>query len=118
MNGLDLFSPSSIFSLINSCKARYTIQLIEITLSIDSNTGAFSIIVFTPTEESAAKNPVPITTPKRCGYVSLIPNLAPEIVKRIMLGPGVNKPTNTKINNGKKSEIKSPQNFIFLNSKI
>ena len=118
MNGLDLFSPSSIFSLINSCKARYTIQLIEITLSIDSNTGAFSIIVFTPTEESAAKNPVPITTPKRCGYVSLIPNLAPEIVKRIMLGPGVNKPTNIKTNNGKKSEIKSPQNFIFPNTQI
>ena len=118
MNGLDLFSPSSRFSLVNNCRARYTIQLTEITLSIDSNNGAFSIIVFTPSEENAANNPVPITTPKRCGYVSLIPNLAPEIVKRIMLGPGVNKPTNTKINNGKKSEIKSPQNFIFLNTQI
>ena len=100
MNGLDLFSPSSRFSLVNNCRARYTIQLTEITLSIDSNNGAFSIIVFTPSEENASNNPVPITTPKRCGYVSLIPNLAPEIVKRIMLGPGVNKPTNTKINNG------------------
>lgn len=117
MNGLDLFSPSSIFSLINNCRARYTIQLTEITLSIDSNNGAFSMIVFTPSEESAAKSPVPITTPKRCGYVSLIPNLAPEIVKRIMLGPGVNKPTNTKTNNGKKSEIKSPQNLFFQTSK-
>jgi hypothetical protein len=71
---------------------------------------------FTPSEESAAKNPVPTTTPKRCGHVFLIPNLAPEIVKRIMFGPGVNKPTNTKINSGKKSEIKSPQNFIFQNT--
>jgi len=35
-----------------------------------------------------------------------------------MLGPGVNKPTITKINNGKKSEIKSPQNLIFLNTQI
>ena len=118
LNGLDLFSPSSIFSLINNCKARYTIQLTEITLSIDSNNGAFIIIVFIPSEENAARKPVPITTPKRCGYVSLIPNLAPEIVKRIILGPGVNKPTNTKTNNGKKSEIKSPQNFIFLNTQI
>jgi hypothetical protein len=116
LNGLDLFSPSSIFSLINNCKARYRIQLIEITLSIDANNGAFSIIVVTPNEEIAAKNPVPITTPNRCGYVSLIPNLAPEIVKRIMFGPGVNKPTNTKINSGKKSEIKSPLNFIFQNT--
>ena len=113
MNGLDLFSPSSRFSLVNNCRDRYTIQLTEITLSIDSNTGAFSIIVFTPSEENAARKPVPITTPKRCGYVSLIPNLAPEIVKRIMLGPGANKPTNTKTNNGKKTEIKSPQNIIF-----
>ena len=118
LNGPDLFSPSSIFSLINNCRARYTIQLTEITLSIDSSNGAFSIIVFTPSEENAANNPVPITTPKRCGYVSLIPNLAPEIVKRIMLGPGVNKPTNTKTNNGKKSEIKLPQNFIFPNTQI
>ena len=118
LNGLDLFSPPSIFSLINNCRARYTIQLTEITLSIDSNNGAFSIIVFIPSEENAAKKPVPITTPKRCGYVSLIPNLAPEIVKRIVLGPGVNKPTNTKINNGRKSEMKSPQKCIFLNTEI
>ena len=66
-------------------------------------------MLFTPSDESAAKNPVPITTPNRWGYVSLIPNFTPETVNRIMFGPGVNKPTNTKINSVKKSEIMSPQ---------
>ena len=81
----------------------------EITLSIDLNIGACKIIAFTPTDEIAANNPVPITTPKRWGYVPLIPNFTPEIVKRIMFGPGMNKPTNTKIKSGKTSEILSPQ---------
>ena len=63
----------------------------------------------TPTDESAARNPVPITTPNKWGYVSFTPNFAPEIVKRIMFGPGVNKPTNTKMNSGKNSEIMTPQ---------
>tara|TARA_B100001057_G_scaffold488282_1_gene572369 strand:- start:1321 stop:1596 length:276 start_codon:yes stop_codon:yes gene_type:complete len=81
-------------------------------LKIDFNIGAFRIIVLTPSDDSAARNPVPITTPKRWGYVSLIPNFTPEIVKRIMFGPGVNKPTNTKIKSGKKSEIMTPQKKI------
>ena len=68
-------------------------------------------MVFTPSDEIAANNPVPITTPNRWGYVLLIPNFTPEIVKRIMFGPGVNKPTKTKINSVKKSEITSPQKF-------
>ena len=74
-------------------------------------------MVFTPSDEIAANNPVPITTPNRWGYVLLIPNFTPEIVKRIMFGPGVNKPTKTKIKSGKKSEIFSPQknpNFKIL----
>ena len=66
-------------------------------------------MVFTPSEESAAKNPVPITTPNRWGIVSFTPNFTPEIVNKIMFGPGVNKPTKTKIKSGKKSEIISPQ---------
>ena len=33
----------------------------------------------------------------------------PEIVNRIIFGPGVNKPTKTKTKSGKKSEIMSPQ---------
>ena len=66
-------------------------------------------MVFTPSEESAAKNPVPITTPKRWGIVSFTPNFTPEIVNKIMFGPGVNKPTKAKIKSGKKSEIMSPQ---------
>ena len=66
-------------------------------------------MVFTPSDEIAANNPVPITIPNRWGYVPLIPNFTPEIVKRIMFGPGVNKPTKTKIKSGKKSEILSPQ---------
>ena len=66
-------------------------------------------MVFTPSEESAAKNPVPITTPNRWGIVSFTPNFTPEIVNKIMFGPGVNKPTKTKIKSGKKSEIMSPQ---------
>jgi hypothetical protein len=41
--------------------------------------------------------------------VSLTPNFTVEIVKRIMFGPGVNKPIKTKIKIGKKSEIMSPQ---------
>ena len=67
------------------------------------------IMVFTPSDEIAAKNPVPITTPSRWGYVSLIPNFTPEIVSRIIFGPGVNNPTKTKTKSGKKSEIMSPQ---------
>ena len=66
-------------------------------------------MLFTPSDESAAKNPVPITTPNKWGYVSLTPNFTLEIVNRIMFGPGVNKPTNTKINGVKKSEIILPQ---------
>ena len=66
-------------------------------------------MVFTTSDERAAKNPVPITTPNRWGYVSLTPNFTPEIVNRIMFGPGVNKPIKTKIKSGKKSEIMSPQ---------
>ena len=53
-----------------------------------------------------------MTTPNRWGYVLLIPNFTPEIVKRIMFGPGVNKPTKTKIKSGKKSGILSPQKKI------
>ena len=78
-------------------------------MSIGSNNGKFRIIVFTPSDERAAKDPVPITTPNRWGYVSLTPNFTPEIVNRIMFGPGVNKPTKTKIKSGNKSEIMSPQ---------
>ena len=66
-------------------------------------------MVFTPSDAIAANNPVPIATPNRWGYVPLIPNFTTEIVKRIMFGPGVNKPTKTKINSAKKSEIMSPQ---------
>ena len=66
-------------------------------------------MVFTPSDENAAKKPVPITTPNKWGYVSLTPNFTLEIVKRIMFGPGVNKPIKTKIKIGKKSEIMSPQ---------
>ena len=66
-------------------------------------------MLFTPSDESAAKSPVPITTPNRWGYVSLTPNFMPEIVNRIIFGPGVNKPTKTKTKSGKKSEIISPQ---------
>lgn len=66
-------------------------------------------MVFTPSDENAAKKPVPITTPNKWGYVSLTPNFTVEIVKRIMFGPGVNKPIKTKIKIGKKSEIMSPQ---------
>ena len=66
-------------------------------------------MVFTPSDESTAKSPVPITTPNRWGYVSLTPNFTPEIVNRIIFGPGVNKPTKTKTKSGKKSEIMSPQ---------
>ena len=73
-------------------------------------------MVFTPSDEIAANNPVPITIPNRWGYVLLIPNFTPEIVKRIMFGPGVNKPTKTKIKSGKKSEIMLPQ--INLNFQI
>ena len=69
-------------------------------------------MVLTPSDESAAKTPVPITTPNRWGYVSLTPNFMPEIVSRIIFGPGVNKPTKTKTKNGKKSEIMSPQKKI------
>ena len=65
-------------------------------------------MVLTPSDESAAKSPVPITTPNRWGYVSLTPNFMPEIVNRIIFGPGVNKPTKTKTKSGKKSEIMSP----------
>ena len=73
-------------------------------------------MLLTPSDESAAKNPVPITTPNKWGYVSLTPNFTLEIVNRIMFGPGVNKPTNTKINSVTKSEIMSPQkNFKFPN---
>ena len=68
-------------------------------------------MVFTPSEESAAKKPVPITTPNRWGIVSFTPNFTPEIVNKIMFGPGVNKPTKTKIKSGKKSEIMSPQKY-------
>ena len=50
-------------------------------------------MVFTPSDELAAKNPVPITTPSRWGYVSLTPNFTPEIVNRIIFGPGVKRPT-------------------------
>ena len=74
------------------------------------------IMVFTPSDEIAAKHPVPITTPSRWGYVSLTPNLTPETVSKIIFGPGVNKPTKTKTKSGKKSEILSPQknlNFQF-----
>ena len=78
-------------------------------MRIDFNIGACKIKVFTPSDEIAANNPVPITTPNRWGHVPLIPNFTPEIVKRIMFGPGVNKPTKTKIKSGKKSEILSPQ---------
>ena len=59
--------------------------------------------MFTPSDEIAAKNPVPITTPSRWGYVSLTPNFTPEMVKRITFGPGVNKPIKTKIKIGNKS---------------
>ena len=98
------------------------IQVIETTLRISSNIGAMRIMVFTPSDEIAAKNPVPITTPSRWGYVSLIPNFTPEIVSRIIFGPGVNNPTKTKTKSGKKSEIISPQinlNFqIFLSDRL
>ena len=90
---------------MSNCRARYVIQLTEITLRIDFNIGACKIMVFTPSDEIAANNPVPITTPNRWGYILLIPNFIPEIDKRIMFGPGVNKPTKTKIKSGKKSEI-------------
>ena len=87
-------------------------------MRIDFNIGACEIMVFTPSDEIAANNPVPITTPNRWGYVLLIPNFTPEIVKRIMFGPGVNKPTKTKTKSGKKSEImlsqKSPNPQICL----
>ena len=66
-------------------------------------------MVFTPNDKLAAKNPVPITTPNKWGNVSLTPNFTPEIVNRIIFGPGVNKPTKTKIKSGKKSEIMPPQ---------
>ena len=66
-------------------------------------------MVFTPSDESTAKSPEPITTPNRWGYVSLTPNFMPEIVNRIIFGPGVNKPTKTKTKSGKISEIMSPQ---------
>ena len=66
-------------------------------------------MVFTPSDENAARKPVPITTPNKWGYVSLIPNFTLEIVKRIMFGPGVNKPIKTKIKICKKSEIMTPQ---------
>ena len=66
-------------------------------------------MVFTPSDESTAKSPVPITTPNRWGYVSLTPNFMPEIVNRIIFGPGVSKPEKTKTKSGKKSEIISPQ---------
>ena len=74
-------------------------------------------MVFTPSNEIAAKHPVPITTPSRWGYVSLTPNLTPETVSKIIFGPGVNKPTKTKTKSGKKSEILSPQknlNFHYV----
>jgi hypothetical protein len=71
------------------------------------------IMVFTPSDEIAAKNPVPITTPSRWGYVSLIPNFTPEIVSRIIFGPGVNNPTKTKTKSGKRSEIISPKKLNF-----
>ena len=68
-------------------------------------------MVLTPSDESAAKSPLPITTPNRWGDVSLTPNFMPEIVNRIIFKPGVNKPTKTKTKtkSGKKSEIMSPQ---------
>ena len=65
-------------------------------MRIDFNIGACKIKVFTPSDEIAANNPVPITTPNKWVYVPLIPDFRPEIVKKIMFGPGVNKPTNTK----------------------
>ena len=71
------------------------------------------IMVFTPSDEIAAKNPVPITTPSRWGYVSLIPNFTPEIVSRIIFGPGVNNPTKTKTKSGKRSKIISPKKLNF-----
>ena len=92
------------------------IQVIETTLRISSNIGAMRIMVFTPSDEIVAKNPVPITTPSRWGYVSLTPNFTLEIVSRIIFGPGVNNPTKTKTKSGKKSEIISPQ--INLNFQI
>ena len=46
-------------------------------MKIDFNIGACKIIVFTPSDEIAANNPVPITTPNRWGYVPLIPNFTP-----------------------------------------
>ena len=79
-------------------------------MSSASNTGTCKIIEFTPNEDRAAKIPVPITTPKRCGSVALIPNFAPDKVRRIMFGPGDDRPTNTKTSKDKTSEIMSPQN--------
>ena len=87
--------------------------MIETTLRISFNIGAMRIMVFTPSDEIAAKNPVPITTPSRWGYVSLIPNFTPEIVSRIIFGPGVNNPTKTKIKSGKRSEIITPKKLNF-----
>ena len=74
--------------------------------------------MFTPSDEIIAKNPVPITTPSRWGYVSLTPNFTPEIVNRIIFGPGVKRPTKIKIKSGKKSEIISPKKTKFQNSFI
>tara|TARA_B100001939_G_C16644378_1_gene488988 strand:+ start:331 stop:600 length:270 start_codon:yes stop_codon:yes gene_type:complete len=86
------------------------IQPAEKNLSSASNTGTRKIIEFIPNDDSAARIPVPITTPKRCGNVALIPNFAPDKVRSIILGPGDDRPTNTKISKDKTSEILSPQN--------
>ena len=42
--------------------------------------------------------------------MALIPNFAPDKVRRIMFGPGDDRPTNTKTSKDKTSEINSPQN--------
>ena len=42
--------------------------------------------------------------------MALIPNFAPDKVRRIMFGPGDDRPTNTKTSKDKTSEILSPQN--------
>ena len=42
--------------------------------------------------------------------MALIPNFAPDKVRRIMFGPGDDRPTNTKTSKDKTSEIMSPQN--------
>ena len=81
------------------------IQSAGITLIVNSIMGAANRTLCTPKTLAAARSPVPIGTPNRCGRVAQNPNRAPDVVSSTTFGPGENSPANMNTKRGSEAAM-------------